>query len=255
MTYRNFFTAVHVVSKKRLLGEWMWTQLQLDELAVGALGPFDVPHGELPGRASTGVESTSPYPRTNTWKFAGGRSGSTYRPPSSVVTILMSRVGKSVVSATTQTPASGPFDLVTTPPMSSASIATVVVPCWASSPTNNPASATATTNIEDRKAISDLIFHSGAYPNLMPRMAGDGGLEPSSLGVGCERPMERPCPRQTVARQQQTSGAPNKSASYVYCMRRTITLTKVQLTDVQDIGLESRRDTSCGHQVWRSTST
>src|SRR5436190_498950 len=34
-------------------------------------------------------------------------------------------VGRSVVSATTQTPASGPLPLLTTPPMSSASIATV----------------------------------------------------------------------------------------------------------------------------------
>ena len=45
----------------------------------------------------------------------------------------MNRVGVSVVSATTQTPASGPFGPVTTPPMSSASIATVAAAprCWA----------------------------------------------------------------------------------------------------------------------------
>jgi hypothetical protein len=41
-----------------------------------------------------------------------------------VTTILRSGVGSSVVSAITQTPASGPFGPVTTPPMSSASVLT-----------------------------------------------------------------------------------------------------------------------------------
>ncbi len=41
-----------------------------------------------------------------------------YRPRSSVTTILRNLVGSSVVSAITHTPASGPFALVTTPPMS-----------------------------------------------------------------------------------------------------------------------------------------
>src|SRR5436309_12937141 len=43
-----------------------------------------------------------------------------YRPRSSVTTILMNRVGRSLVSAITQTPASGPFALVTAPPRSPA---------------------------------------------------------------------------------------------------------------------------------------
>src|SRR5215471_1620221 len=47
-----------------------------------------------------------------------------YRPRSSVITILAKRVGRSIVSAMTQTPASGPFALETMPPMSSASTAT-----------------------------------------------------------------------------------------------------------------------------------
>src|SRR6478672_11691503 len=38
-------------------------------------------------------------------------------------------LGRSVVSAMTQTPASGPFELVTTPPISSLSMLTDV-PCW-----------------------------------------------------------------------------------------------------------------------------
>jgi len=42
-----------------------------------------------------------------------------------VTTILANFVGSSDVSAITHTPASGPFELVTTPPMSSGSIATV----------------------------------------------------------------------------------------------------------------------------------
>ena len=46
----------------------------------------------------------------------------TYRPRSSVTTILANLVGRSVVSAITQTPASGPLALVTTPPRSRAPI-------------------------------------------------------------------------------------------------------------------------------------
>src|SRR6476646_5193091 len=41
-----------------------------------------------------------------------------YRPWSSVTTILANFVGRSVVSAITHTPASGPLALVTTPPRS-----------------------------------------------------------------------------------------------------------------------------------------
>ena len=41
-----------------------------------------------------------------------------------MTTLRANRVGSSVVSAITQTPASGPLALVTTPPMSSASMGT-----------------------------------------------------------------------------------------------------------------------------------
>src|SRR5687767_15945260 len=54
--------------------------------------------------------------------FAFGRSGSTYRPRSSVTTIFANFVGRSDVSAITHTPASGPFAPVTTPSMSSLSL-------------------------------------------------------------------------------------------------------------------------------------
>ena len=53
----------------------------------------------------------------------------TYRPRSSVTTMRTNFVGSSEVSAMTQTPASGPFALVTVPPISSPSIATRWS-CW-----------------------------------------------------------------------------------------------------------------------------
>jgi hypothetical protein len=46
-----------------------------------------------------------------------------------VTTIFANLVGRSVVSAITQTPASGPLALVTTPPMSSLSMRTAAL-CW-----------------------------------------------------------------------------------------------------------------------------
>src|SRR5690242_17655600 len=50
----------------------------------------------------------------------------------------MYRTGRSRVSAITQTPASGPFELVTTPPMSSLSMATAAPACcWACGPVMN----------------------------------------------------------------------------------------------------------------------
>src|ERR1700757_4811942 len=66
----------------------------------------------------------------------------TYRPRSSVTAILAKRVPSSAVSAITQTPASGPKRLVTTPPMSSASIAGAAG-CWARSPWGNTMAAIA----------------------------------------------------------------------------------------------------------------
>src|SRR6266566_6692183 len=53
-----------------------------------------------------------------------------YRPLSSVTTILMYLVGSSLVSAITQTPASCPLELVTTPPISVFPTRTVLaLPC------------------------------------------------------------------------------------------------------------------------------
>src|SRR5215468_5414990 len=55
-------------------------------------------------------------------------------------------VGRSVVSAMTQTPASGPFGPVTTPPMSSASMATAVwARSWAGARARSPATPIAAT--------------------------------------------------------------------------------------------------------------
>src|SRR6266705_4204387 len=70
-----------------------------------------------------------------------------YRPRSSVTTILANFVGRSLVSAITHTPASGPFELVTTPPMSSASIATAApLLCCASTPVKEAARTHITAN-------------------------------------------------------------------------------------------------------------
>src|SRR5262245_27153989 len=66
----------------------------------------------------------------------------TYRPWSSVTTDLAYLVGSTVVSAITHTPASGPFALRTTPPMSSLSMATSAA-CWAGSRLGAPVSSTA----------------------------------------------------------------------------------------------------------------
>jgi hypothetical protein len=64
-----------------------------------------------------------------------------------VTTIFANFVGRSVVSAITHTPASGPFELVTTPPMSSESIATVApFLCCASTQVSEAASRPATAN-------------------------------------------------------------------------------------------------------------
>ena len=61
-----------------------------------------------------------------------------------MTTILANFVGSSVVSAITHTPASGPFALVTTPPMSSGSIATVALGCCARTQGNEATSRLAT---------------------------------------------------------------------------------------------------------------
>src|SRR5215472_15557628 len=66
----------------------------------------------------------------------------TYRPRSSVTAIFAKRVPRSLVSAITQTPASGPKRLVTMPPMSSASISGAAG-CWARSPSVNTMAAIA----------------------------------------------------------------------------------------------------------------
>src|ERR1051325_9798085 len=71
---------------------------------------------------STFLESPSTSPRTETLSLAFGRSGIAKRPSPSVTTILVYFVGRSFVSAITQTPASGPFGPATMPTMSSPSV-------------------------------------------------------------------------------------------------------------------------------------
>src|SRR5262245_23779563 len=69
----------------------------------------------------------------------------------------MNLAGKSVVSAMTHTPASGPFALATTPPMSSLSIATVAPPlCCAWTPVDEAHETNATATITDNKTTLRL---------------------------------------------------------------------------------------------------
>src|SRR6516164_2479248 len=81
----------------------------------------------------------------------------TYRPRSSVTTILAKRVPRSVVSAITHTPASGPNRLVTTPPMSSLSIAGAAT-CWAG--------ACCVCTCTGSDAASTAMPSSGPTPNV-----------------------------------------------------------------------------------------
>ena len=66
-------------------------------------------------------------------------------------------MGRSVVSAITQTPASGPFALVTTPPMSSLSMGTVES-CWLPSSTGNTVSHAAIPEAVNIKANTFMFF-------------------------------------------------------------------------------------------------
>src|SRR6185312_15052050 len=78
----------------------------------------------------------------------------TERPLSSVTTILAYLVGRSPVSAITQTPASGPFDPVTTPPISVAPMLTAGCCARAGSMAN---AATAADSIALRQMFSIFI--------------------------------------------------------------------------------------------------
>src|SRR6476659_3422746 len=82
-------------------------------------------------------------------------------------------VGKSVVSAITQTPASGPFELVTTPPISAARTSTV---CWARKPVEH-----ANVRIESKANASKLRSASAKWN--MDRLPGvEAGSSPVFVG-------------------------------------------------------------------------
>src|SRR6266478_1459391 len=95
-------------------------------------------------------------------KLAFGRSGTRYRPRSSVTSILTNLVGRSVVSAITQTPASGPFVLVTTPPISSLSMRTTVS-CWLLSWRGHEAKKAAIPTATIPKDNSLLVFMTCSF--------------------------------------------------------------------------------------------
>src|SRR6266571_5172437 len=105
-----------------------------------------------------------------------------YRPRSSVTTIFAKRVGWSIVSAMTQTPASGPFELETTPPISSESTGTAATPAAADCPAlvaigasaqiraahAGRANAIAEIRNLERRFVKDM-FILRRHPNYGPR--------------------------------------------------------------------------------------
>ena len=73
-----------------------------------------------------------------------------YRPRSSVTTVRENFVGRPVVSAITQTPASGPFGPVTTPPMSSPSMATSPPAPWVA---DTPSTVRGASDVNASRAV------------------------------------------------------------------------------------------------------
>src|SRR5580765_7315014 len=104
-------------------------------------------------------------------------------------------VGRSVVSAMTHTPASGPLGPVTTPPMALPSIRTAPpAPCWALSVPAAPAQITAiaitvTPRYRSRLILMALLLSSRptvdrVLPTGRPRAEGHGdGMIPQGLPV------------------------------------------------------------------------
>src|SRR6185503_15008975 len=106
-------------------------------------------------------------------------SGTTNRPRSSVTTLLISLVGVECVSAITHTPASGPCAPVTTPPMSSLSIAGAA-PAWPDMRTELVAKNTMTAK---PRSNADSLF-------LMPvSLFLFRGMDPYSTGAVVPSPL------------------------------------------------------------------
>src|SRR5262245_12540313 len=94
------------------------------------------------------------------------------------------RVGSSVVSAITQTPASGPFELVTTPPMSSESIATAPGFCWASTQTNEAVISKATNRREARlKGVRGFMAGDSTANGSSPTIIAGGRGNDTIVGA------------------------------------------------------------------------
>src|SRR5262249_54477689 len=100
---------------------------------------------------------------------------------------LAKRVPSSVVSATTHTPASGPFLPVTTPPMSSASMDTAAGDCCARGPATGPAASStptpATAALEHTKwrlTMAPLPFRSSSGHSMLvnPTLLAAAGAGP-----------------------------------------------------------------------------
>src|SRR5215472_11113073 len=113
----------------------------------------------------------------------------TYRPRSSVTTIFANLVGRSVVSAITQTPASGPFGPLTTPPRSL-------------SPTVTPAGAVCCAASCAGERVSNSAAPIAAPPKC--RLA-FGLIDGSSFGLVSQRPRAMCDPAQELMSRTQTS--------------------------------------------------
>src|SRR5215510_4279692 len=107
----------------------------------------------------------------------------------------MSRVGRSRVSAITQTPASGPRPPVTTPPMSSGSMATAPPPCWARIVVNemeNPRTKPSKTIRRVVLITSSRLSATPATASARQVKAG-GSVLPPSVAVKVSSDYHRDC--------------------------------------------------------------
>src|SRR6266704_2907558 len=113
----------------------------------------------------------------------------TYRPRSSVTTILANFVGRSVVSAITHTPASGPLGPLTTPPRSPAPtrIAGSVVCCASSRVRPTTISAATATRVTAATSSTRVVLMCLL---LLARYPSSGPDEPDVGAAGIRRAHE-----------------------------------------------------------------
>ena len=124
--------------------------------------------------------------------------GNEVAPRSSVTTILAILVGRSVVSAITQMPASGPFALVTTPPRSLSPMLTVS--CWAPSCVGEALNTADSSRQQARIEVScghhvpllSLARMSGSFPEITS-LSQARRYTPAWLGLASQRSTRSVC--------------------------------------------------------------